>query len=249
METSEHESIKRCSAQASRQRGFTYMGVLIMIAAMGLAFATIGELWRATSQREKEKELLFIGNEFRRAIGMYYTNSPGLAQYPKKLEDLLLDERYPNVRRYLRKMYVDPMTGKREWGLVRTPEGITGVYSLSKAEAYKTTGFDNADSVFEGATSYESWRFVYIPAATAAGQTGTPPVGSPNAPSVGAPPAVPVANPGPPPERGDPSECARRRAADIQACNRNGSFVENPAIAECVRAATNQHNRCLAGTN
>jgi hypothetical protein len=89
-------------------------------------------------QRAKEAELLFIGGEYKRAIAGYYGSTPGaLKQLPKRLEDLLRDSRYPVVRRHLRKIYVDPMTGRSEWGIVATPAGITGVYSLSEREPFR----------------------------------------------------------------------------------------------------------------
>ena len=55
--------------------------------------------------REKERDLLFVGDQFRRAIGEYYEKAPGgVKVYPKKLEDLLRDNRYPGVQRWLRKI-------------------------------------------------------------------------------------------------------------------------------------------------
>src|SRR5262245_46206627 len=92
--------------------GFTYIGLLIAIAVMGIGLAAIGPVSRTLQLRELESELLFAGDQIRRAIGEYYESSPaGLKQYPKKLEDLLRDNRYPGVRRYLRRLYFDPMTG------------------------------------------------------------------------------------------------------------------------------------------
>ncbi|HWN30291.1 MAG TPA: type II secretion system protein, partial [Burkholderiales bacterium] len=92
-------------------------------------------------------------------------HTPGAVKlYPVKLEDLLEDKRYPTVQRYLRKIYVDPMTGKAEWGLVTAPEGgIMGVYSLSNASPIKRGRFQPKDRTFEGATTYLEWRFFYEP--------------------------------------------------------------------------------------
>lgn len=166
-----------------RERGFTYIGVLLLVAIMGAVLAGTAVVWRTMSQRDKERELLFVGHEFRRAIGLYYERSPGgMKQYPKKLEDLLLDRRQTGVARYLRKIYRDPMTGRQEWGLVKGAGGaIMGVYSLSSDAPVKTGNFDEADRDFEGGASYQDWKFVYAP--VQAGPAPPAPSGS------GAPPA------------------------------------------------------------
>jgi type II secretory pathway pseudopilin PulG len=147
-------------------RGVTYLMVLIVVAVSGILMAATGVSWQAAAQREKERELLFTGDQFRRAIGMYYERSPGgVKVFPKTLQDLLQDNRYPTVQRYLRKVYRDPVTAKTDWGLVAAPGGgIMGVYSLSEDAPYKRTGFRVADAAFTDQPRYADWRFVYVPA-------------------------------------------------------------------------------------
>lgn len=97
--------------------GFTYIGLLIFIALMGIALAGTGMVWHAQVRREQERELLFVGDQFRRAIGQYYERSPGGGKhFPQSLDDLLLDKRYVATQRYLGRVYPDPITGKTEWG-------------------------------------------------------------------------------------------------------------------------------------
>src|ERR1700757_4232510 len=99
-------------------RGFTYVGVLFLVALMGATLVAVAQVWHTQVKRDKEAELLFVGNQFRRAIALYYERAPGgFRQYPKQLNDLLQDPRFPNIQRHLRKLYLDPMTGKAEWGL------------------------------------------------------------------------------------------------------------------------------------
>lgn len=143
-------------------RGFGYIGLLILVAMMSAALAGAGEVWHTAQQREKEQELLFAGGQLRRAIAQYYANTPGKARrYPLHLEELLKDPRHPGVRRYLRKIYLDPMTGKAEWGLVTGPGGeIYGVYSRSQDAPLKRAGFRLAEKDFEGRTKYSEWVFM-----------------------------------------------------------------------------------------
>lgn len=118
-------------SSGSRQAGFTYLTALLLVAALGAGLAAIGELWSQARQREKEAELIWVGNQFKQAIGLYYQRSPGaVKRYPEKLEDLLEDKRHLTVQRYLRRIYADPMTGKPEWKLVTASSGgIMGVQS------------------------------------------------------------------------------------------------------------------------
>ena len=150
-------------ACAGGDAGFTYIGVLLAIALIGTGLAGTGEMWRTTVQREKEAELLFIGEEFRRAIARYYDGTPGTArQLPGSLEDLLRDPRYPTVRRYLRKIYHDPMTGRPEWGLVRSAGNtIAGVHSLATDAPIRRSGFPEQYAAFTEAKSYAEWRFMH----------------------------------------------------------------------------------------
>ena len=150
------------------EKGFTFIGLLIVVAIMGIGLAAAGELWSTAVKREKEAQLLFVGDEFRRAIGSYYESSPGAKQFPQRLEDLLEDKRFPMVRRYLRQIYRDPMTNKREWGFVMSGDRIVGVHSLSEEKPLKSGNFKSEDRAFESFTAYAAWQFTYQPASAGA---------------------------------------------------------------------------------
>lgn len=132
----------------------------------GLALA--GNVWETAAKREKEAQLLFVGNQYRNAIARYYESTPGgVKSYPRSLEDLLKDPRQPSTQRYLRKLFRDPFDAK-EWGLVKAPDGgIAGVYSLSEEKPLKTGNFKLRDAGFEAAQRYADWKFIYSPAAAA----------------------------------------------------------------------------------
>jgi type II secretory pathway pseudopilin PulG len=117
--------------------------------------------WQYQVRAEKEKQLLFVGAEFRNAINSYFANAPDAAKvYPATLNDLLLDKRMPNIKRHLRKIYLDPMTGKADWGVVKQQGRIVGIYSQSTLAPYKQSGFNAADLNFAGSRSYREWGFV-----------------------------------------------------------------------------------------
>ena len=181
------------------ESGFTYIGVLLLVAMLGIAVTLVSELWHTAQKRDKEQELLFVGNQFRRALAMYSANGGG---YPKRLEDLLRDPRVPGMRRYLRKIYRDPVTGGTEWGLVRSAgDIIVGIHSLSAEEPLKQKEFSVADKDFEGKQKYSEWVFTATPAQATPGaatpaNSGATPSGIPGATTSAIPGALTPATPG-----------------------------------------------------
>lgn len=148
-----------------RQKGLTYLALIFAVAILSLASAATSELWSTAQRRDKERELLIVGNQFRQAIGRYYEASPGGAKkYPYSLEDLLKDNRHLVAHRHLRKIYPDPINGKAEWGIVQAPTGgIMGVHSLLEAKPIKSANFEPRDKEFEAKDKYAEWKFVYVP--------------------------------------------------------------------------------------
>jgi type II secretory pathway pseudopilin PulG len=119
----------RCSGARPRSAGFTYLWVLFAIAIMGVGLLAVSEVWVTTAARYKRVQFEWVGAQYRQAIGGYYEASRGGAkEFPAKLEDLLVDPRYPTTRRHLRVFYVNPFTGKPDWEPVRSGDGrIRGV--------------------------------------------------------------------------------------------------------------------------
>lgn len=155
-----------------KQRGFTYLLVLFMVALMGAGLAITGDVWMTTRQREREVELIFAGDAIRTAIAAYYNATPGaLKQYPAQLDFLLKDQRFPDTRRYLRQLYTDPFAKDGAWVEIKSPRGgIMGVASSSEEAPFKRTGFTVADRIFEMQATrlkdklrYRDWEFIYVP--------------------------------------------------------------------------------------
>ncbi len=145
--------------------GFTFMGLLVFIILVGFSLAEAGNTWSNIRKREREQELLKVGDKIREAIGNYYNQSPGMVkQFPPTLEALLKDDRFPMPQRYLRQLYIDPTTGRTGWGILEAPSGgIMGVYSLSSGKPFKTRGFPERYKAFENKKYYMEWIFAYLP--------------------------------------------------------------------------------------
>ena len=163
--------------------GFTYIAALVLVVIIGIMLAQAAGYWKTRMQREREAELIFRGTQIRDAMRRWYKLSPtvnGQAPAPGQngstlstaisptslkltaLKDLLQDPNSPGKVRYLRRLYLDPITGK-EWGLVKDAnQTIIGVASTSEAEPIKQANFpfdlDPAD--FEGKKKYSEWQFI-----------------------------------------------------------------------------------------
>lgn len=141
------------------QQGSVFMGMLVTVAVVALMLMEVGTLWSSVLQRERELELLARGNEIRRAIGLYYAAGN---TFPKSLEDLVLDRRQPTIKRYLRRVYTDPLTGTTDWGVVAGPgETIMGVFSQAEGIPFKQGNFSVINQRFTGQGSYQGWVFLY----------------------------------------------------------------------------------------
>ena len=146
---------------AGKQRGFTYIGFMITVAMTGAGLAAYGEFASHAAKREKEAELLFRGEQYREAIASYYKKEQ---RYPKALEELLEDKRYPMPVRHLRRLYRDPITGQDEWGVVEAPGGgVMGVYSKSEDAPVKSGNFSEKNQEFADAQRYADWKFIHSP--------------------------------------------------------------------------------------
>ena len=150
--------------------GYAYLMVLAAVCVLAILAQAVAVLTSYQVKRDREQELLFRGQAYRRAIQSYYLSSPPwtLALFPRNLQDLVKDNRY-SLKRHLRSLYPEPFSG--EWGLVKSSDGgICGVASTSQESTLKKSNFPQELSSFEGAEKYNQWIFIYLPVTN---QTGT----------------------------------------------------------------------------
>lgn len=181
---------KRGWGSPVRERGVSYLWVLVTVALLTVGSALAAVLYATDAKREREAELLRIGREFRAALVAYHEASPGAKQYPRSLDDLVRDPRHPGTKRYLRRIYPDPMTGKTEWGVVRIGDQIMGVHSLSDAAPLKVGNFEPDEAAFAGKGKYSEWVFLVEPPMAQSAplkEGGTVAVDAPSASATGKP--------------------------------------------------------------
>jgi type II secretory pathway pseudopilin PulG len=190
------------------QSGVMLLALLIFLSILGLVVTKTAEVWSTALAREREQELLFVGEQYRKAIERYYNATPGPNKMlPLTMEQLLQDDRFPKPQRHLRNPYPDPMAGGDAWGVLKQGSRIIGVYSQSDQKPMKKSGFDARYAEFSAAQSYRGWRFLFRPPTTrpggltpgatgAPGAFGTTNVTIPGAPTSGNPliPTIPFSS-------------------------------------------------------
>jgi type II secretory pathway pseudopilin PulG len=96
-----------------------YAMLLVFLMAAMIAIALYRELPRIAfeAQRTKEQLLMERGKQYTRAIQLFVRK---MSRYPATIEEL---ESTNNIR-FLRKRYIDPMTGKDKWRLIHINGGV-----------------------------------------------------------------------------------------------------------------------------
>lgn len=151
--------------RSSQSGGFILIGLLLLIMVSGIALSQAGVKWRDAQQREREQELIRVGEAYRLAIGRYYNETPSVVkEYPPNLEVLLSDKRFPTPKKHIRKLYIDPITQREGWGIVEAPSGgVMGIYSLSDKPPFKVAGFRPHLRHLNDKKYYGEWYFTYVP--------------------------------------------------------------------------------------
>ena len=148
----------RCKTQ-----GFVFIAVLASMFILALSTQAVMGYVSEQARRERESELIAVGEAYARAIGSYYLSSPGtIKAYPISVEDLLEDRRFVGIKRHLRQFYADPITRTTNWGWIRAKDGgLAGVYSTSTQNPLQTARIETTEISLGPANRYSDWQFVF----------------------------------------------------------------------------------------
>lgn len=130
--------VSRHSARFGDEDGYLLFGVLILLFLFTLALSIAAPMVAKDIQRDKEEEAVQRGKQYKRAIRMYYKK---FNAYPTTIAQL---ETTNNIR-FLRKRYLDPITGKDDWRLIHVGEAkvpVLGFFGqpLQAGTSSATTG-------------------------------------------------------------------------------------------------------------
>jgi type II secretory pathway pseudopilin PulG len=105
----------RLRSQAQGEDGVILLAVLFLVILILIALAVAAPSMARSIQRDKEVELMHRGDQYKRAIKLYYKK---FGAYPTSIDQLL----NTNQIRFLRKRYSDPITGKDDWRIIHLGE-------------------------------------------------------------------------------------------------------------------------------
>jgi type II secretory pathway pseudopilin PulG len=167
--------------------GYIMVVLLIGIAVSAVWMGAMLPAWRQQSVRQKEAELIFRGEEYARAIALYWRKNN--QTLPPSLDVLV-------SQRYLRKRYLDPITNKefltvggvgpgstspaaggRPPGAGAGPPGQTAFGARAGISGVRSTSTATSIVVYRGQTSYSQFPFDYIVALQRMG-AGSPQLGA-----------------------------------------------------------------------
>ena len=182
--------------------GYAMAALLVAMSVMAVLLGALLPQWTTLATREKEQELIFRGNQYARAIGLFQRKFANTA--PPTI-DVLVEQRF------LRKKYKDPITND-DFQPIYANQAAQGVSAPTGAarpgeqasanlgtparqtlqSGFNSTGATGAGGIigvtskstetslkiYNGRSKYNEWAFVYV-------QTAQRPQGSGQAPSPG----------------------------------------------------------------
>ena len=137
-----------CLTKTRRDRsegGFTLVALLFVMSVFALFAVAAAENVRQQSQREREKEAIFRGEQVSDAIRLYYRSrgGQGVNALPTSMDDLLEGIQLPGKTKKLQILRVsasrDPLSSTGEWKLIGPTSG-------------EITSFVKALTVYSGGT-------------------------------------------------------------------------------------------------
>jgi type II secretory pathway pseudopilin PulG len=100
--------------------GFLLVFMVVLAAIILIFLAAAAPSVAKDLQREREVEMKHRGDQYVRAIRLYYRK---FGHYPGSVDQLVKS----NNIRFLRQKYIDPMTGKDDWRIIHVGENKTTV--------------------------------------------------------------------------------------------------------------------------
>ncbi|MCH7765176.1 MAG: hypothetical protein IH916_01270 [Acidobacteria bacterium] len=105
------------TGRRDRQAGYAVIVVVLLLALVAIALTAAVPSVLTQGRREREVELIFRGEQYRRAIGLFNRK---FGRLPLSLDELL----YTSQLSFLRRAWPDPMSSKGEWRVIRVgPSG------------------------------------------------------------------------------------------------------------------------------
>lgn len=101
-------SVTRARRESDPEAGYVLLGTIFLSIILLVSLAIAAPKMAMEIQRDKDLETIHRGEQYKRAIQLYYRQ---FGRYPTSIDQLVNS----NQIRFLRKRYADPITGKDDW--------------------------------------------------------------------------------------------------------------------------------------
>ncbi len=152
---------RRTESRRDSEDGFILLAVLFLVVLILIGLAVAAPKMARSIQRDRELELVHRGEQYKRAIKLYYAK---FGAYPTSIDQLL----NTNNVKFLRKRYKDPITGKDDWRIIHygeakvPPMGLFG-QPLGPTGQPAATGTNPATSGVGNTPASTSYNFTPPP--------------------------------------------------------------------------------------
>ena len=172
------------TTRRSEEAGYTLLMVVFMVATMMILAMAAAPNLLTDGRREKEADMVWRGQQYARAIGLYYKK---FGKYPTKVEDLT---RQTNGVRFLRQAYTDPMNkDDGSWRFIYVGPNGQLIGSLRQTSLLQTA---LSTSGLAGALSLGGGLQPLAPLGPAAGANQASSIGQPGQPGQSGQPGQPT---------------------------------------------------------
>jgi type II secretory pathway pseudopilin PulG len=148
----------------SSENGVSLVALMVAVTLMLVAMAVMLPSWDYVMKNEREEELLFRGYQIANAIQAYQSKE---RTPPPSLEILV-------KKRYLRRLYKDPMTKDGKWTLVtgiplpggqgvppiNPPSGGSGQTVVGPIAGVASRSTEKSIRTLNGKRRYSDWQFI-----------------------------------------------------------------------------------------
>ena len=100
--------IRKDCRESDSEAGYILLAVIFLTVILLVSLAIAAPKIAISIQRDKEMETIHRGEQYKRALKLYYQK---YGSYPTSVDQL----KETNQIRFLRKVYADPLTGKADW--------------------------------------------------------------------------------------------------------------------------------------
>ncbi len=145
------------------KNGYALITVIIAVNIFAVFSLMAASMWQREIGRENEKELIFRGNQYVKAIENFRRKYPNT--FPKDIE--LLEK-----ERFIRKLYEDPISDSGKWNYVMKSSNVNNkVFLIIPPEflskyikSYNLIGVscgsvDESYMIYRGKNRYDEWAF------------------------------------------------------------------------------------------